>query len=466
MNKSLFRVFLVAISICIAWSDPTDAVTGLPCDFDSDNDVDGDDLLSWQSAFGIGDWDDGDEDTDSDGADFLCWQHHHGSQGVLSSDVVMTIPEPSLDQLRTVALSGDHAPGTPADAVYGWFEVPAMNSSGQTAFNAHLRFSLGGVERGNERGIWSEGSGSLGLVARVGSPAPGWPSEDDYYSFSSRSPTINATGEVAFGALSGNGSNQLSGIWSGQVGSLELVAHTEGDAPGVSNAMFISFDNNFGDSSVLQNDLGQTAFVATISGTGVDNTNNLGIWSEGFGPLGLVARNGEHAPSTSSGVNFGPFGFSDLAFNSSGQTAFFSILSGSNIDSTNDTALWLGGPDSLELIAQEGAQASGTPSGVSYGNFVFGYHRPALNAAGQTAFMGLLTGLGIDGSNDIGIWSGDSSSVELVARTGEHAPDTPADVVFSFFGESRKRVALLNSAGATVFKGSLSGPGIDSTNDK
>ena len=46
-----------------------------------------------------------------------------------------------------------------------------LNDAGQTAFRADLTGS--GVGSTNNQGVWSEGSGSLALVARTGSQAPG-----------------------------------------------------------------------------------------------------------------------------------------------------------------------------------------------------------------------------------------------------------------------------------------------------
>ena len=53
------------------------------------------------------------------------------------------------------------------------------------------------------------------------------------------------------------------------------------------------------------NDAGQVAFRANLAGSGVDSTNNQGIWSEGSGSLALVARTGSAAPGAPDGVNFG-----------------------------------------------------------------------------------------------------------------------------------------------------------------
>ena len=105
------------------------------------------------------------------------------------------------------------------------------------------------------------------------------------------------------------------------------------------------------------NGAGQTAFVADLTGTGVDDSNDLGIWSEGGGNgLSLIARTGDAAPGTSSGVNFSDFGFvSNLVLNGSGQTAFFGDLTGTGVDSSNDGGIWAEDRSGvLTLIAREG----------------------------------------------------------------------------------------------------------------
>src|SRR5262245_55389056 len=86
--------------------------------------------------------------------------------------------------LRTVALTGQPAPGTPGGVTYESFGAhyfvedleyefrgPVLNDAGQTAFRANLSGS--GVDSTNNQGAWSEGSGSLALVARSGNQAPG-----------------------------------------------------------------------------------------------------------------------------------------------------------------------------------------------------------------------------------------------------------------------------------------------------
>jgi glucose/arabinose dehydrogenase len=72
----------------------TRIVTSPSGDFDSDGDVDGDDLAQWQGDYGIDGGSDADGDGDSDGRDFLTWQRNFGSTiGPMSAGV--SAPEPS-----------------------------------------------------------------------------------------------------------------------------------------------------------------------------------------------------------------------------------------------------------------------------------------------------------------------------------------------------------------------------------
>ena len=176
----------------------------------------------------------------------------------------------------------------------------------------------------------------------------------------------------------------------------------------------------------MLNDAGQTAFRADLTGSGVDSTNNQGVWSEGSGSLSLVARTGSQAPGAPGGVNFRidpAFELFSPVLNSAGQTAFYGGLTDGNV------GLWSEGSGSLTLVARSGIQAPGTPAGVnlsfSAGLSPFHLDWPKLNDAGQTAFVGALTGAGVTSTNNWGVWSNGSGSLELVARAGDQAPGTP-----------------------------------------
>ena len=364
--------------------------------------------------------------------------------------VACTFNSATADTLRTVALSSEVAPGTSNEFFFS-LSFPILNSAGQTAFQSGL-FGAG-VPGIDNAGIWSEGGGNgLELVARIGDVAPG--TSGARFLASSDLPILNSAGQTAFrGRLVGTGvsSSNNAGIWSeGGGNGLVLVARTGDAAPGTSGALF-SF---LGDP--LLNGAGQTAFKGNLTGAGVSISNDSGIWSEAGGNgLKLVAREGDAAPGTS-GALFSAFILSP-AFNSAGQTAFHSSLTGTGVTDSNNAGIWSEGAGSgLALIARAGDAAPDT-SGAVFSTLGI----PVINSAGQTAFSGTLTGTGISESNNGGVWSeGGGSGLELVAREGDAAPGT-SGALFSGF-----RDVVLNDAGQTGFTGSVTGSGVSSSNNR
>ncbi len=352
-------------------------------------------------------------------------------------------PASAQGTTTTIAITGQQAPGTPTGAVFDSFTTPVLNNAGQVAYRAVLQTGLGGVISDNDQGIWRDSS----LVAREGSQAPGTPTGAVFNSFNT--PVLNDAGQVAYEGFlrAGFGGVDITndaGIWHDN----SILVRQGSQAPGTpTGAVFSSF------AFPALNNAGQTAYYADLQtgSGGVDETNNEGIWRDNT----LVARAGEQAGGVPTGAVFSGFGLSAL-LNDAGQTVFDGFLqTGSGgVDETNDEGIWRDNT----LIAREGSQAPGTPTGVVFSN-AFG--PPALNNAGQTAFWGILrTGSGgVDFSNDRGIWRDNT----LVARTGSQAPDTPTGVVFSQFDIA----PVLNDTGHVVFEGFLKtgSGGVDSTNN-
>ncbi len=77
--------------------------TVLAADFDSDNDVDGDDFLLWQAGYAIDAGGDADGDGDTDGDDFLLWQTEFTTAGGDGS--TGTVPEPSAWMVALLIVS-------------------------------------------------------------------------------------------------------------------------------------------------------------------------------------------------------------------------------------------------------------------------------------------------------------------------------------------------------------------------
>jgi uncharacterized protein YjbI with pentapeptide repeats len=268
--------------------------------------------------------------------------------------------------LRTVALSGQPAPGTPEGVNYSSFGAhflttiarqtfrgPVINNAGQVAFRANLTDN--GIDATNNQGIWSEGAGSLAMVARTGDVAPGVPGGVNFglnYALELFEPVLNNAGQTAFyGGLT----DGTVGLWSQGSGNLALVARDGNPARGTPNGVNLSFAvlRDFFPGLPKLNDAGQVAFLANVTGEGVDNTNDWGMWSQTNGNLEIVARGGNPAPGLPDGVNYDSFFFQG-GFNNAGQSAFFAFVTGEGVDPSNDQGIWSEGSGGLALVARSG----------------------------------------------------------------------------------------------------------------
>jgi hypothetical protein len=411
------------------------------------------------------------------------------------------ISSASAVSLRTVALAGQPAPGTPNGIKFLYFNDPAViNAFGQTAFNARLTDSTNAPL---DNGIWSEGSGNLDLVSRNSQQISILGGGTGYLGTSPL--VINTSGTTAFpGAFAETyGSpSYLEGVWTADAGGIAQVVLESNQAPGTpAGTRFRSIIN----SEVYLNASGHTAFNFFIEGNGVDETNDIGIWSNSTGNLALVARDGDQAPGTTSGTLFntvrrpvlsdnGTLSFAgsitgigsqftldgiwngtagnlsilaregwdapgmgpgvkfltfheSLGINSHGLTAFSALLVGNGIDALNDEGIWVGSQGNVQLVARGGDHAPGTPNGVIFGGLITD---PVLNAAGHAAFLAGLTGNGVDDTNSRGMWAGATDDLQLIVRSGEQAPGTPAGARFSTFN-----APVLNANGQVAFVGNL-----------
>ena len=342
--------------------------------------------------------------------------------------------------LGLVARRGDPAPGTAAGVTFDYFGDVALNDSGQSAFFSHLRGP--GVFAFNDYGVWSQGTGSLEKVVRSGDPAPGTPSGVTFIS-GLIEPVFNGGGRSAFLAqVTGNAVSSADdwGIWA--EGPLALVAREGNQAPGLPAGVNY---NLLGQPSL--NSAGQMIFFGRVAGSGVTSANEGVIWSNRTGTIAAVVREGNAAVGVGAGVSFRDLGASVL--NTHGMIAFHSRLSGGGVTTANDGGIWSEQSGVMSLVVREGNQAAGTPAGTNFADF----NSPVLNNAGQIAFRATLTGAGT-GS---GIWSEGFAGQHLVARTGAQAPGTPFGAVFNILG-----APVFNSAGQTAFQGFLTGGGTTS----
>lgn len=416
-------------------------------------------------------------------------------------------------QYRTVALTGTQASGVPDGVVYSDLSAAiGFNHLGQAAFQGTL---IGpGITDTNDTGVWSEGNGGLHLVLREDDPVPNSPAGVTFGR--PFPPAFNDPGQTAWQGrtLEPDGSPLNTGVWSEGTGTLAPVAELGLQVPGMDPGVVF---NQFGARNLIDN-TGQTALAATVVGPGVDDTNNRVLWRGAGGSGVVLTRKGENAPGTEAGVNFSDFhnphikGAGHLAvqailtgpgvdstndtglwtadatgninlvarigslapgtdpgvrfdvfgpsfqLNDIGRLALQAELQGAGVDSTNNTALWAQDAGGLNLLAREGTQAPGLDPGIKLGDISTGI---SFNNAGAVGFHSLIIGPGVDATNDSTLWVADADTLTLIARTGDPAPDTNPGTVFDSL-----IAPTVNNAGQLAFSGTLSGAGIDDSNDR
>jgi hypothetical protein len=240
-----------------------------------------------------------------------------------------------------------------------------------------------------------------------------------------------------------------TGIWSENGGSLALLAREGGPPPDTDvGVIFDDFNDQF--FSLGMGASGHTTFEASLltGAGGVTSANNLGIWSDASGTLTLVARKGFPAP-TPDNANFSFF--YPPSVNASGHVAVSAALQvgSGGANSSNDSGVWSQGSGSLALIVRKGEVAPGVTDNARFdGRF----QTPAINAAGNYAFYAYLA---TAVTNDTGIWTDSRGflptlGLRLVARTGQHAPGTPAGANFRYLSGVTIAANSLISFGAEL----------------
>jgi hypothetical protein len=248
-----------------------------------------------------------------------------------------------------VALADDPAPTLGANVVFDRIDHPVINPSGTLAFRATVKGS--GTTFYDRDGIWAGPAGAVRPVVRSDAAAPGTAYKFAWFG----APDISSTGKVAFKASLETAAPifDRDGIWAGSsAAGLTLIARTSStaDAPGAPGARFQSLDEP------LVNAAGTVSFAARLTGTGITSANNKGLWiGTSAASLSLVARTGDAAPGTSEGVRFAsPTDFAH-ALNDLGQVAFTARVTGTGVTASNDNGLWVYDPiRGTRLVAREG----------------------------------------------------------------------------------------------------------------
>ena len=196
------------------------------------------------------------------------------------------------------------------------------------------------------------------------------------------------------------------------------MAREKDQPPGVPvGAQFGDFFN----STPVLNDRGEVAFSFTMQNDPflvVNSTNNTGVWFGTPGALVLVAREGSQAAALPANVVYETLDLYDVVINNASQLAFKGNLRQGlgGVDSTSDTALWAGSSNNLTLVAREGSQVPGLPTGATFG----GLDEPLLSDFGQVAFRADLNigAGGVTSANNTIVMTGGFSNLLVAVREG------------------------------------------------
>jgi sugar lactone lactonase YvrE len=317
-------------------------------------------------------------------------------------------------------------------AIYASLGNAAIDGSDEVAFAA----TLTGASTTANKGIWANhGSSTLDLVAQTGSDAPG---AGGAVFATLTDPVYNNSADVAFGGTLKVATGLVtaateSGVWASSGGTLGLIAREGSAAPGTGGANFATFT-----AVGLSDDSGAIVAGTLTASTalGVNTTNNAGVW-EGTtsSNLTLMLRNGEQ---TDSGKTIASFKFLPVETYVSGQTRGFSPVKGyfaadTTYTDKNTGIVKVTAVGSPTAVATSGDAAAGT-SGAVFATF----SSPAINDGKHVAFLATLKAAVGDTTtkNAKGIWADDSNSVrQLVARLGQVAPGTGTNATFLTFSD-------------------------------
>lgn len=262
-------------------------------------------------------------------------------------------------------------------------------------------------------------------------------------------------------------------------------------------------------------------FGARVSGSGINDDNEYGVWRYSDGGLRMLARWGTEIPGVGPGVpaRYGvtiwptiddagnalvrvtlvepgetpayssmvlrgqpgalapvllpgdpvPGAGADQVFlgpdefvtcNRAGDFVFEGWLAGPGIDGSNNRGTWVKIGDSIHFAGRIGDHSPGTPDGVVFSSFSF---LPLMGNNGTAVFSAEVAGPGIGGSNNVGFWAFHHGATRLVVREGDPAPGAEPGVVFRTLALYVPPV--VNGLGQVAFEGFLEGPGIDESNE-
>lgn len=331
-----------------------------------------------------------------------------------------------------------------------------FNDEGHVAFSAWIN---GPDFINNDEGVpqlFSDASGSLAMVAGELVEIPG--SEGKIFQSVFANPVaFNNRGQTLFRGFASDASGMRDPAFDGiylanSDGHVESVLLNQGPFPPGFEGVGVRPEDSFSGDRMMLNDRGDFVLSA-IEAVGVDaSRSSVILGSAGDGNLRVVAQMGSPVTSIGAGLTLASLG-SRPSLGGGGDVVFSAWLSGTGVDSSNDSVLFRERPDGVSVVVREGDEFPGTDGAIRFTGFV---QAPVLNDNDQLAFATGLDGLDVDASNNAAIvLERSDGDFEILVRTGAAVPGLPDGVTFSAFGSVH-----LNERGHLAFLAFVEGPGI------
>ncbi len=347
---------------------------------------------------------------------------------------------------QPMAITGQPAPGLPANITFSEIGHISLADDGRVAFSGNITGP--GVTSTNRQGIWAGLSNDLQIVGRTGDPVPGANPGTTFQAFGA--PYMGNDHNVDFLALLRT-TSLIRGLLKPNI---PFYSNLDRPAQGIQwipvvglnpeDRSFVTYWNNYGAIAI--------AARVDLSGPSIGLTNDQAIVVGSATNVVIVARKGSPAPGTSGTFTFFSLDSRSLALTPDGRVAFTASAEGLS----GFSGLWFGKANSLEAVALPGrpAPASLLGDGYTFGTTgVIGF--AAVNGGGELAFPCSLAGPGLNNTNSSFVVAGPPAGLKVVAQSGQPAPGIP-DAFFQSFSD-----VLMGPDGTVAFSASYSSTGSD-----
>ncbi len=295
--------------------------------------------------------------------------------------------------------------------------------------------------------LWHGTPGSFRLVAREGSTLPGLP-----------------VGVVA---------QTLTGV-GGNAGRVFALASLAGTGVGTSNDAYFLLSTQDEPSEFAYREgvelPGLAGYLGTLGGAAMARDASIFVLAQRTGP-GVTTANddvmlrttgsnaqtylleGDPAPTLESDVLVSTF--NSVTF--SNETTLARVTLSGNVAATHDEMFLVGRPGAWRRVYRESDPVPGEP-GLVMGALTANVAR-TVNAAGDAVFLASI--LPASSSTDTGLFAYRGGALELLLREGDQVPGLPAGVAFS----GATSGVCITENGTIVLLATLTGPGVDATNN-